>query len=252
MIKLILSGANGKMGKVIAELARDSGKYEICAGVDINTTPAESFSVYDNPYDFKGEADCIIDFSNPEALYTILDYALDRNLPIVVATTGLSEEQKNRLFDAAKKIPVFFSANMSIGINLISELSKKAAKMLEEKFDIEILEAHHRRKLDAPSGTALMLADAINEAVAEKKDYIYDRHSRRAPRDKKEMGIHAIRGGTIVGEHSVIFAGEDEVIEIKHSAQSRNVFAHGALSAAAFIKDKNPGLYNMTDMINEN
>ncbi len=251
MIKIILSGANGKMGKVIAELAHESGKYEICAGVDINTTPAENFSVYDNPYDFEGEADCIIDFSNPEALYTILDYALEKNLPIVVATTGLSEEQKKRLFDAAERIPVFFSANMSVGINLLSELAKKAARMLEEKFDIEIVEAHHRRKLDAPSGTALMLADAINEAVTENKDYIYDRHSKRAQRGKNEIGMHAIRGGTIVGEHSVIFAGEDEVIELKHSAQSRNVFAHGALSAAAFIKGKTPGLYNMTALVNE-
>ncbi|MDD4496442.1 MAG: 4-hydroxy-tetrahydrodipicolinate reductase, partial [Eubacteriales bacterium] len=194
----------------------------------------------------------IIDFSNPEALGELLEYAVDHNIPVVIATTGLSIQHRSMLQEVSNKIPVFFSANMSLGINLLISLVQKAAKVLGEDFDIEIIEKHHNRKIDAPSGTALYIADSINAVMDNKEQYVYDRHSSRKSRSKNEIGIHAVRGGTITGEHSVIFAGNDEIIEINHSARSRDIFASGALKAAAYIHGKKAGMYNMSDLLGQN
>lgn len=250
MIKVMLSGCNGKMGTVISKLALNDSEVEIVAGVDINTTKNFNYEVFENPSEFKGKADVIIDFSHPSVFEKIIGYSVESKTPVVVATTGLSDEQRETLKTVATKTAVFFSANMSIGVNLLMELVKQAAKVLEENFDIEIIEKHHNQKIDAPSGTALALADAINEAVESKKEYIYDRHSVRKKRARSEMGIHSLRGGSIVGEHQVIFAGCDEVIELKHTATSKEIFGVGALSAAKFMAGKESGYYSMKDMIN--
>ncbi len=250
MIKVIISGCNGKMGTVISKLALNDEDVKVVAGFDINTTKNFDYEVFENPADYKEKADVIIDFSHPSMFEKIIGYAVETSTPVVVATTGLSDEQKESLNKVSEKTGVFFSANMSIGINLLMELVKQAAKVLEENFDIEIIEKHHNLKIDAPSGTALALADAINEAVESKKEYIYDRHSVRKKRAKSEMGIHSIRGGSIVGEHNVIFAGCDEIIEIKHTATSKEIFGVGALSAAKFMAGKTKGYYSMKDMIN--
>lgn len=251
MIKLIVSGCNGKMGSVVTQIALEDDLTEIVAGFDINTENKYGYSVFDNPEDFKERADVIIDFSHPLMLEKSLAYAVNSKTPIVVATTGLDEKQKASLIEASKIIPVFFSANMSVGVNLIIDLAQKAAKSLEEKFDIEIIEKHHNRKIDAPSGTALAIADAINASLKDKKEYIYDRHAHRQKRSSAELGIHSIRGGTIVGEHEVIFAGEDEIIEIKHTAMSRDIFAQGAVTAAKYICGKDAGFYDMKRMLSE-
>jgi 4-hydroxy-tetrahydrodipicolinate reductase len=191
----------------------------------------------------------IIDFSNPDALESIVEYAVNNKIPLVMATTGLSSDQKSALKAASTKIPVFFSANMSLGVNLLIDLVKKAAKVLKDNFDIEIIEKHNNQKLDAPSGTALAIADAINTVFEQRQEYIFDRHSRRKKRSKNEIGIHAVRGGTIVGEHQVIFSGNDEIIEINHIAMSKKIFAEGALKAASFIHQKAPGIYGMNDLV---
>ena len=193
----------------------------------------------------------IIDFSHPSALEPLLAYATAHKIPAVIATTGLSAEQKEQLAEAAKEIPLFFSANMSLGINLLISLAKKAAALLEESFDIEIIERHHNQKIDAPSGTALAIADGISEVLKNPPEYVYDRHSVRRKRKKNEIGLHAVRGGTIVGDHEVLFAGNDEVIELKHSAASKEVFAVGAVKAAKFLAGKRPGMYSMTDLVEE-
>ncbi len=249
MIKLIISGCNGKMGSVLSRLANDDENIKVVAGFDINTQKNYGYEVYDDLNNFKGEADVIIDFSHPSLTEKVLEYAKNTKTPVVVATTGLSDEQKEKLLDVSKETAVFFSANMSLGINLLTELVKEAAKVLEDEFDIEIIEKHHHRKIDAPSGTALLIADAINQALKSKKEYVYDRHSVRKKRSETEMGIHTVRGGTIVGEHEVIFAGNDEIIEIKHTAMSRDIFAVGAISAAKFLCGKDKGYYSMQDMI---
>ena len=249
MIKLIISGCNGKMGSVLSRLATDDENIKVVAGFDINTQKNYGYEVYDDLNNFKGEADVIIDFSHPSLTEKVLEYAKNTKTPVVVATTGLSDEQKEELIKVSKETAVFFSANMSLGINLLTELVKEAAKVLEDEFDIEIIEKHHHRKIDAPSGTALLIADAINQALKAKKEYIYDRHSVRKKRSETEMGIHTVRGGTIVGEHEVIFAGNDEIIEIKHTAMSRDIFAVGAISAAKFLCGKEKGYYSMQDMI---
>lgn len=251
MIKLIISGCNGKMGGVVTKIAQEDQIIDTVAGFDINTDNSNGYDVYSNPEDCSERADVIIDFSHPLMFEKTIDYAVKTKTPIVVATTGLDDNQKQKMYDAAKEIPVFFSANMSVGVNLIIELAQKAAKALEEKFDIEIIEKHHHRKIDAPSGTALAIADGINQALETKKEYIYDRHSVRKKRSQSELGIHSIRGGTIVGEHEVIFAGEDEIIEIKHTAMSREIFAQGAITAAKFICGKDAGLYDMKKLIAE-
>ena len=246
-----MSGCNGKMGQVITRLAEQNDELNIAAGFDIADNKKNPYPVHTHLGNCRESIDVIIDFSNPEAFGNLLDFAVSRKIPLVMATTGLSHSQIKNLEAAAKDIPVFFSANMSLGVNLVIELVKKAARILEENFDIEIVEKHHNQKLDAPSGTALALADAINSALSQKQEYIYDRHSRRRKRSKAEIGIHAVRGGTIVGDHSVIFAGNDEIIEINHMAMSKEIFGVGALRAAKFLYNKAPGLYNMNDLISE-
>lgn len=237
------------MGKAITAAAQN--EYDIIAGVDINASSLEaacSFPVYESISDFPGKADAIVDFSHHSALPALLDYAKKTHTPLVIATTGHTEEELQLMRDAAKEVAIFFSGNFSIGINLIIDLAKQAAKTLGTDFDVEIVEKHHNKKLDAPSGTALMLANSIAEQ-REESEYVYDRHSVRKQREAKEIGIHSVRGGTIVGEHEVIFAGTNEVVTISHSAASREIFATGALRASAYITHKDKGLYNMSDLI---
>lgn len=251
MVKIILNGCNGKMGQVISRLVKEDDDSCIVAGVDINTEKKNEYPVYKLPQDFVGEADVMIDFSHPSCLGGVLDYCKAKKLPVILCTTGFSAEQKQELTKATEEIPVFFSANMSLGINLLIALAKKAAKLLEGNFDIEIVERHHNQKIDAPSGTALAIADAIDETLSYDAEYVYDRHSVRRKRKNTEIGIHAVRGGTIVGDHDIIFAGTDEVIELKHSAHSKEVFAVGAIKAAKFLYEKDKGMYNMNDLIAE-
>jgi 4-hydroxy-tetrahydrodipicolinate reductase len=249
MINILMSGCNGRMGQVITRLAGQSEDLMIAAGFDIADTIKNSYPVFTDLSKCDEKLDVIIDFSNPNAFGKLIAYAEARKLPLVMCTTGLTQAQLKHLEESSKNIPVFFSANMSLGVNLLIDLVKKAAKVLEHNFDIEIIEKHHNQKLDAPSGTALAIADGINSALEEKQEYIYDRHSRMKKRSKTEIGIHAVRGGTIVGEHSVIFAGTDEIIEINHIANSKEIFATGALRAAKFLYNKKPGFYNMNDLI---
>ncbi len=251
MIKIIMNGCNGKMGQVITRLVAEDSECEIVAGFDINSSIENTYPVYSDPNEFTGEADVVIDFSHPSCLTALLDYCKKRKLPVILATTGFSQEQKEEFTAASSEIPVFFSANMSLGINLIIALAKKATKLLEGNFDIEIVERHHNQKIDAPSGTALAIADAIDETLSYPAEYTYDRHSVRRKRGNHEIGLHAVRGGTIVGDHEVIFAGTDEVIELKHSAHSKEVFAVGAIKAAKFINSKPAGMYNMNDLITQ-
>ena len=247
-MKLILNGALGRMGRAVAALAVDRG-HEIVAGVDVAMGEA-AFPVYTDWANCP-QADAVIDFSNPAALEAELAYVTAHNLPLVLCTTGLSDDQLAAVNKAATIVPVFFSSNMSLGVAVLSALTKKAAAVLGDTFDIEIVEMHHNQKLDAPSGTALMLADAAKAGLSYEPEYTYDRHSRRQKRDKKEIGIASLRGGTVVGEHSVYFAGEQEVITLSHSAGSRSVFAGGALTAAAFIVGKAAGMYSMEDILNQ-
>lgn len=249
MTRIILSGANGFMGRVITRCAAERDDCTIVAGIDRNAQANADFPVFASPAEVTVEADVIIDFSHPSALEPLLKMAKEKNLAAVISTTGLSEEQVALVSETAKKIPILRSANMSLGVNLIRELARTAARVLGKEYDIEIVEKHHNRKLDAPSGTALMLADGISEVLDDEPQYIYDRHSRRSKREKNEIGLHAVRGGTIVGEHDIIFAGHDEVITISHSAASREVFATGSINAALFLADKPAGLYSMQDMM---
>mgnify|MGYP005805479683 FL=1 len=251
MTRIIMNGCNGKMGQVITRLAAEDSDAEIVAGFDIKDDKENTYPVFTNPEEFEGEADVVIDFSHPSSLTGILSFCKKRKLPVIICTTGLSSEQKEEFKEASKEIPVFFSANMSIGINLLIDLAKKAAKLLEGSFDIEIVERHHNQKIDAPSGTALAIADGIDEALSFPAEYVYDRHSVRRKRKNTEIGISAVRGGTIVGDHEVIFAGNDEVIELSHHAHSKEVFAVGAIKAAKFIKGKAAGMYDMNDLIAE-
>lgn len=252
MTDIILNGACGKMGRVIAALCAGREDCQIVAGVDIAAESYGSFPIYRSIFDVTEKADVIIDFSHPSALADVLKYAADNHLGAVIATTGLDKEHIAMVNAAAEKTAVFFTYNMSLGVNLLAELAKKASALLGADFDIEIVEAHHNQKIDAPSGTALMLADAVSEPMADSGSpyyYEFDRHSKRAKRDGREIGIHAIRGGNIVGEHSVIFAGHDEIITLSHSARSKEVFAVGAVNAAIFLGSKPAGLYNMSDLV---
>jgi len=249
MIKIILSGCNGYMGRVVTSMVDSDNSITITAGVDINTAKLSDYPVYADPMEITEQADVIVDFSMPAALESLLKFSKDRNIPLILCATGYSQEQISDIENASKQIPIFRSANMSIGINLLADLIKRAYAVLGEDFDIEIVEKHHRRKVDAPSGTAIMLADAASEAMQQKPEYIYERKSKSKPRDNREIGISAVRGGTIVGEHDVIFAGQDEVIELRHTAASRDVFAVGALKAARYIIDKPPGMYNMKNVL---
>ena len=248
MIDVILVGSGGKMGKFIASSAKADGNINIVAGVD-KFNHGESFPVFSKFSDINVKSNMIIDFSNPILLDDMLDFAIKNNMPIVIATTGYSEAQTEKIKEAAKKIPVFFTFNMSIGVNLICSLAKKAATILGNDFDVEIIEKHHNQKIDAPSGTAIMLGNAVNEVFEDKMNYEYDRHSKRQKRTKNEIGIHSVRGGTIVGEHDVIFAGHDEVITISHSAYSKEVFAAGAIKAAKFLFNKPVGIYDMNSIM---
>lgn len=249
MVRLIVSGCNGKMGRMITACVANRCDCEIVAGFDINTESSAGFPVYANPKNCDVAADAIIDFSHPSALNGVLEYAKTHKLPIVVATTGLSAEQIGDVKAAADLLPVFFSANMSLGISLLAELARKAAAVLGADFDIEILEKHHNQKIDAPSGTALLLADALSQALPYEAEYTYDRHTVRQKRDRKEIGFSSIRGGTIVGEHDVIFAGRDEVITLSHSAASKEVFAVGAINAVLFLTEQPVGYYSMRDLV---
>ena len=250
MVRILLCGCFGKMGRVIQQLVAGRTDCTIAAGVDLFADSAAAFPAYTNIADVQEEADVIIDFSHPSLLTPILSYAAQKGgIPAVLCTTGYSAEQVEALKTAAQTLPVFYSRNMSLGINLLIELSKKAAKVLGDQFDIEIIEKHHNQKIDAPSGTALMLADAIASVRDGETQYVYDRHAQRKKREKSEIGLHAVRGGTIVGEHEVVFAGNHEVITLSHSAQSKELFATGAVNAAVYMCGKGPGLYDMSDMI---
>lgn len=247
-MKLILNGCLGRMGRAVAEMApsRDAA---VVAGVDI--AAAESAYPVFTEWGGLPQADAVIDFSNPSALAAELEYVTAHGLPLVLCTTGLSAEQLAAVDEAAKSVPVFHSSNMSLGVAVLSALTKKAAAVLGDAYDIEIVEMHHNQKLDAPSGTALMLADAAKAGLSFEPEYTYDRHTRRQKRDKKEIGIASLRGGTVVGEHSVYFAGEQEVLTLSHSAGSRSVFASGALTAAKFLQGRPAGLYTMEDILSD-
>ena len=251
MTNIAICGANGKMGKNIYNCIKEREDCNTVAGVDIFTEQYADFPIVKTPAELPVKPDVIIDFSNPALLDGLLDYCLSTGTPLVIGSTGYSDEQIAQIKKAAGQIPVFFTFNMSIGINLLVNLAKKAASILGDQFDIEIVEKHHNQKIDAPSGTAIMLANAINETLDNSKHYVYDRHSRRQKREKSEIGMHAIRGGTIVGEHDVIFAGQDEVITLSHSAASKMVFAEGAVNAAVYLKDREPGLYDMQMLVGE-
>lgn len=250
MTKVILHGCNGRMGRVITGLVEKDDSVEIVAGIDLNVDVVNKYTVFDNINDCNEEADVIIDFANVAAVDNLLEYARNRKIPVVLCTTGLSEEQVKKIDEVSKEVAILYSANMSLGINTLFKILSSISSLLSNAgFDIEIVEKHHNQKLDAPSGTALALADAINNQLNGELEYIYDRSKVRHKRGKKELGISAVRGGTIVGEHEIIFAGEEEVIEIKHTAYSRNVFAKGAVEAAKFLKGKTPKRYTMREVV---
>ncbi|MBQ8717280.1 MAG: 4-hydroxy-tetrahydrodipicolinate reductase [Clostridia bacterium] len=246
MLNIMLCGCGGRMGAAVIAAAKEAGD-RIVAGVDINPAADSPFPIFTSPDEFQGRADVIVDFSHHSALQGLLAYATKNATPIVVCTTGHTEEELAAMKEAATTVPVFFSRNMSLGINLLIALCRRAAATLGDAFDIEIIEKHHNQKLDAPSGTALMIADAISEE--KEHPYVYDRHAERRARAQGEIGLHAVRGGTIVGEHEVMFCGKDEVITLSHSAASREVFATGALRAAHFMTGKPAGLYNMDHVV---
>ena len=250
MIKILMHGCNGKMGRMITEIVKNDSDVEIVAGVDKYTAVPNDYPVFESIAACDVDADAVIDFSNAGAVDKLLDYCTEKKLPVVLCTTGLSEEQLKKVKESSEKIAILKSANMSMGINLLLKLLKDAAKVLAPAgYDIELVEKHHNQKLDAPSGTALALADSMNEALNNEYNYVYDRSQVRQKRDAKEIGISAVRAGTIVGEHEVLFAGTDEVIEFKHTAYSRSVFAKGAVEAAKFLAGKEKGMYDMGDVI---
>ncbi len=251
MTNIILTGCNGKMGKMVSESVKSSDAFKITAGVDIFDEQNFDYHVYSDITAIENPEGVIVDFSNHALSHTILEFAIKHSLPVVLCSTGHTDEEKEEIKAAAKKIPVFKSANMSLGINLLVMLVKKAANLLEDSFDIEIIEKHHNQKLDAPSGTALLIADAINDTLTYNAEYKYDRHSEMKKRSREEIGIHSVRGGTIIGEHEVIFAGQDEIVTVSHRADSRLVFAKGALKAAAYLNNKPAGLYDMNTLLQE-
>lgn len=248
MTRIILVGCNGKMGQTVTRVLDNHPDCAIVAGIDSNLTTLNPYPVFNSFSDITVDADVLIDFSTPKLLKNILCFASQNQVPCVLATTGYSEQEIGLIKDYAKVIPIFFSFNMSLGVNLLCSLARTAAKVLGDGFDIEIVEKHHNQKIDAPSGTAIMLANAVNDG---EKEYIYERYSKREKRKPNEIGIHSVRGGTIVGEHEVIFAGNDEVITLAHSAASKAVFANGAVNAAKFLVGKTPRIYDMTDLVNE-
>lgn len=249
MTRIILCGCHGHMGKVITAICAKREDIKIVAGIDFNLEQA-SYPVYKYISESKEECDVVIDFSHPSALPSLLAYSKEKGgIPLVLCTTGYSQSDVQNLKEASKEIPIFYSRNMSLGINLLIELSKKAAAVLGDSFDVEIIEKHHNLKIDAPSGTALMIADAVKDVLPGDNTYTYDRHSQRKKREKSEIGIHSLRGGTIVGEHEIVFAGNHETISISHSAQSKDLFASGAVNAALYMRGKTAGLYDMSALI---
>ena len=248
MIKVLINGCNGKMGQEVLNAINNNEKFEVLNGVDIKNNPEYNFPVYTNTDEIKEKPDVIIDFSVPVATMNILEYAKEKKVPIVIATTGLTDDQKQKIKEYSKIIPIFQSANMSYDINLMKKVVAEVAKNLNQT-DIEIVETHHNRKIDSPSGTALLLADSINNALDNKMEYNFNRFQNREKRKKNEIGFSSIRGGNIVGEHTVIFFGENESFEITHKAYSRGVFAEGALKGAEYIVGKENGYYSMEDII---
>ncbi len=250
MIKILLNGCNGAMGRIVTDYLAERDDIVISCGVDRASDTFGGYTVFTALSDVVIDFDVILDFSSPSAIDEgLLEYAEKCGKPLVLCTTGYGDGQIAKIEKSAKNIPIFFSSNMSLGVSLVTELATKAAKVLGEDFDIEIVEKHHNKKVDAPSGTAYSIANAINESQNEKYNYQFDRHSVRGKRNKNEIGIHSVRGGTIVGEHEIIFAGKDEVITISHSAYSKKIFATGAVNAVKFIFDKPNGLYKMKDLI---
>jgi len=250
MVRVLMHGCNGKMGQVISRMVAETEGMELAAGVDRFLGRENPYPVFESLEACDVPVDVVIDFSNASAVDGLLEACEKKQIPVVLCTTGLSEEQLQKVQETSKKVAVLRSANMSLGVNLLLKLLKDASKVLAPAgYDIEIVEKHHNQKVDAPSGTAIALADSINEALDHEYSYNYDRSSVRKKRDPKEIGIVAVRGGTIVGEHEVIYAGEDEVIEFKHTAYSKAIFAKGAVAAAAFLAGKEPGLYDMSDVI---
>ncbi len=250
MVRAIMHGCNGRMGQVVSGLVKEDAGIEFVAGIDSYTEKKNDYPVFAKISDCDVEADVIIDFSNAAAVDDLLEYCVEKQVPVVLCSTGLSEEQLQKVEEASGKVAVLKSANMSLGINLLLKLLQNATKVLAPAgYDIELVERHHNQKLDAPSGTAIALADSINESMDNTYEYVYDRSQVRKKRDAKEIGISAVRGGTIVGEHEVIYAGTDEVIEFKHTAYSRTVFGKGAVEAAKFLAGKEAGRYDMADVI---
>ncbi|MCR5783236.1 MAG: 4-hydroxy-tetrahydrodipicolinate reductase [Clostridia bacterium] len=250
MLNIILVGCCGRMGTAVTAAAKNADNIKIVAGVDVYDSGDRAYPVYGNIADANENADVIIDFSNPSSLSSVLTYSLKNNVPAVLCATGYSEEDIAAIRGASEKVAMFRSGNMSLGINVLSKLAKAAAEILGGSFDVEIVEAHHGNKLDAPSGTAIMLEHAVEEGLSYDPEIVYDRHDRIAKRPKNEIGMHSIRGGTIVGEHEIIFAGNDEIVRLSHTAMSRNIFADGALKAAEYLAGKAPGMYDMSDVIN--
>ena len=250
MIKVIVHGCNGKMGNVLVKLLSQEKDMEIVAGIDKSVSNSNyRFPVYSQASDCIEKGDIVIDFSHYSALPALIDYCVGTKTPLLTATTGVGGDITAKLIDASKEIPVFQTANMSLGVNVITKLAQQAAKVLSDPFDIEIIEAHHNKKVDSPSGTAYMIAKAINESLDNKMEFIYGRHGKADTRKSTDIGIHAIRGGTIPGEHTIIFAGPDEIVEIKHSALSKDIFALGAIRAARFLVNQGTGFYNMNDIL---
>lgn len=250
MTKIIMHGCNGKMGQVITQIVSEDNTIEIVAGIDRSDHIENTYPVFTDINECDVEADVIIDFSNPLAIPSLLNYAITKNVPVVVCTTGLNEEQVKLVNETSKDVAVLFSANMSLGVNLLLNLVKKAATVLSSaNFDIEIVERHHNQKIDAPSGTALAFADSINDALNNEYNYKYDRSLENVKRDPKEIGIHAVRGGTIVGDHTITFAGKDEIVELTHNAHSKEIFGVGAINAAKFLNGKPAGMYDMQNVI---
>lgn len=249
-MNILLNGASGRMGNEVAMRVEKEENMQIVAGIGLEEDLSGKFPIYSKIEDVKEKIDVIIDFSVPKATFKVLEYAEKEKTPIVIATTGFSNDELEKIEELSKEIPIFRSANMSLDINLMAEIVKKVAKVLQDT-DIEIIETHHNRKIDSPSGTAILLADAINEVLENKKEYDFNRMQKREPRNKNEIGFSSIRGGNIVGEHTVAFFGENETLEIKHTSYSRQVFVEGAIKSAKFIITKENGLYNMNDLINE-
>lgn len=250
MTRIIIQGINGRMGKVLCELIEQRDDCRVVGGVDV-TPQSGAIPVAASLEELNVEADVLIDFSSPAATKNALRFCAKHALPCVICTTGLDEEAEKLLTEASARCAVFKSANMSMGINLLAQLAQQAAAALGLDYDIEIIEKHHHNKLDAPSGTALLLADEINKVADQPYEYVYDRHSVRQKRSPREIGLHSVRGGSIVGEHEILFCGPDEVITLSHSAGSRRVFANGAVNAAVFLAYKGPGLYTMKDLMKE-